>query len=98
MRARCGGHIQQLVMSRTCACLSLPRSTRFCSDFPKAVSLLGNRMASTLPQLVLAATNKITLGYLNSNLMAPKTQPPTVIFDRILLRPTMCLCLVIAAL
>jgi hypothetical protein len=30
---------------------------------------------------VLAATNEITLGYLNSNLMAPKTQPLTVVFD-----------------
>jgi hypothetical protein len=30
---------------------------------------------------VLAATNEITLGYLNSNLMAPKTQPLTVASD-----------------
>jgi hypothetical protein len=81
MRARCGGHIRELVMGGTCACLSLPRSTRFCLDFPQAVILPGNRMANALPQFVLTATNKITLGYLNSNLMAPKTQPPTVAFD-----------------
>jgi hypothetical protein len=50
-------------------------------DFRKATILLGNRMANALPQFLLAATNKITLGYLNSNLMAPKMQPPTVTFD-----------------
>jgi hypothetical protein len=38
-------------------------------------------MANALPQFVLAATNKIKPGYLNSNLMAPKTQPPTVALD-----------------
>jgi hypothetical protein len=81
MRARGGGYIRDLVMSGARACLSLPRSTRFCLNFPKRFILPGNHMACALLQFVLAATNKIKFSYLNRNLMASKTHPPTLAFD-----------------
>jgi hypothetical protein len=45
MRAICSGHIRNLVMSKTCACLSLPRFAFFLLGFPGAAVRLGNRMA-----------------------------------------------------
>jgi hypothetical protein len=67
-------------MSRTCACPSLLRSTRFCLDFPKLSFCVVTAWRSLL-LFVLAATNKIKFSYLNWSLMASKTHPPTLSFD-----------------
>jgi hypothetical protein len=45
MRALCGGHIRDLVMSGASACLGLPRFIVFLLGFPEAVAPHGARSA-----------------------------------------------------
>jgi hypothetical protein len=73
MCALCGGHIRNLVMTGTYACLSLPRFTVFAGIYRRSSPNLTLHTAHD-PSTVLAgaAANKFKVSYLNDNLMVPE--------------------------